>query len=116
MATDAPLLFFWSAGLYLLARIMTSDKTNVAEFAMLGAAIGLGMLSKYAMIYFPAMIIALASAPFREKLLKPPSFCCLLIALAHSAPNMIWNSQHDFQTLSHTAANAKMGRFAVPNR
>lgn len=111
IATDAPLLFFWSAGLFMLARIITADRAPGTDFLLLGAAVGLGMMAKYAMIYFPAaMIVAMASPPFRAKLLRPPLALVGLVALALFAPNIVWNSQHDFQTLSHTAANANWSR------
>ena len=110
IATDAPLLFFWSAALYCLARIIKRDKTSIADFSALGAMIGFGLLSKYAMIYFPAAMAAmLFYKPFRQQLLRPQLALTALIALALFAPNIIWNSQHDFQTISHTAANAKWG-------
>ncbi|WP_428407071.1 ArnT family glycosyltransferase [Hyphococcus sp.] len=110
MATDAPLLFFWSAGLYFLARIIDAASPRLADFAALGAAIGLGLMSKYAMVYFPlALAVSLLSKPVRAKLLAPPLALTGVIAAAIFAPNMIWNAQHDFQTLSHTADNADWG-------
>ncbi|GJL91442.1 ArnT family glycosyltransferase [Hyphococcus sp.] len=107
MATDAPLLFFWSAALYFLVRIIDAPSASLADFAGLGSMIGLGMMSKYAMIYFPvAMALCLFIKPLREKLLRPPLLLTVLIALLIFAPNIVWNANHDFQTLSHTAANA----------
>ncbi|WP_375201989.1 ArnT family glycosyltransferase [Hyphococcus sp.] len=110
MATDAPLLFFWSAGLFFLARIMSAPAPRIGDFAGLGAAIGLGLMSKYAMIYFPvALALILLSKAAREKLLSPPLALTTLLAAGLFAPNIIWNMQNDFQTLSHTAANADWG-------
>ncbi len=107
IATDAPLLFFWSGALYFLARIIDAEKPAIGDFAALGAAIGLGMMSKYAMVYFPAAIaLCLIVASLRAKLLRLELLATVLIAIALFAPNMVWNSQHDFQTLTHTAANA----------
>ncbi len=110
MATDAPLLFFWCAGLFFLTRIVAAPSPRLADFAALGAAIGFGLMSKYAMIYFPiALAIALLSAPAREKFLRPSLALTSLLAAAIVAPNIVWNAQHDFQTLSHTADNADWG-------
>lgn len=114
MATDAPLLFFWSAGLFFLARIVdrpeTKSSPKLLDFAGLGGAIGLGLMSKYAMIYFPlALALALLSKPAREKLLAPPLALTALVAAILFAPNIVWNMQNDFQTLSHTADNADWG-------
>lgn len=114
MATDAPLLFFWSAGLFFMARIIdrpeTKSSPTLFDFAGLGGAIGLGLMSKYAMIYFPlALGLALLSKPLREKLLTPPLALTAIVATILFAPNIVWNMQNDFQTLSHTADNADWG-------
>ena len=111
IATDAPLLFFWSGAIYVLARIAISDRPTMLEFAGLGAMIGLGFLSKYAMIYFPAgLAVAILLEPaLRRALLKPGLALTVLVAVALIAPNLLWNAQNDFQTLSHTGANANWG-------
>lgn len=111
IATDAPLLFFWSGALYFLLRIALRDRPSTIDFAALGAMIGLGLLSKYAMIYFPAATAAalLLEPSLRAKLLRAPLLLTAAVALALAALNAVWNMQHDFSTLSHTAANANWG-------
>ena len=111
MTTDAPLLFFWSAALYCLVRIVKADQPEPLLFAVLGVAIGLGFLSKYAMIYFPAGLAAamLVAPGLRTALLRPALLLTGVIAGALVLPNLLWNAQNDFQTLSHTAANANWG-------
>ena len=109
ITTDAPLLFFWSAALYLFTRLTNpTEKKPLAVAALLGAAIGFGMLSKYAMLYFlPAAVLALLMTSDRRQALKAGPFALGgAIALALVAPNLVWNAQNDFQTIAHTAANA----------
>lgn len=107
IATDAPMLFFWSGALFFLMRIVGGDRSNAKDFAWLGAMIGLGLMSKYAMMYFPvAMAIALPLRPIRAKLMRSSLLLTALAAAALFAPNVVWNMQNDFSTLSHTAANA----------
>jgi 4-amino-4-deoxy-L-arabinose transferase-like glycosyltransferase len=113
IATDAPLLFFWSGGLYFLFRIIArsanaEEQPTLFDYSAFGAMIGLGLLSKYAMLFFIAAlaISALISAPVRKALLKPGGLFTVLIAASFAATNIYWNAAHDFQTLSHTAANA----------
>lgn len=109
ITTDGPLLFFWAASLYLFV-LWTDEKVEqrVAYAAALGVTLGLGLLSKYAMVYFaPGAALALLAAPERRRRIKIPAVAvCLSIAVAFLAPNMIWNAQNDFQTIAHTAANA----------
>lgn len=111
MTTDAPLLFFWSAALYFTYRIVLDEKPPLSHFIFLGAAIGLGFLSKYAMIYF---VIALGGAAmlmpaFHSAFLRRETLTTIALAALLVAPNIAWNAAHDFQTVAHTAANANWG-------
>ncbi len=108
ITTDAPLLLFWSGALFMMFRILRRRETNSADFALLGAAIGLGLLSKYAMLYFiaAAAVAAIFSAPFRKAMLRPHLGLTALVAATFIAPNVAWNAANDFQTIAHTAANA----------
>lgn len=109
VTTDGPLLFFWSAALYLFTRLTDgAEKRPFAVAALLGAAVGFGLLSKYAMLYFlPGAALALTLSAERRGALKlAPAALSAAIALALLAPNLLWNAQNDFQTIAHTAANA----------
>lgn len=109
MTTDVALLFFWSAGLYALARLRT--RKDFVSALVLGMAIGLGFLSKYAMIYF---LIGLSFTLIVDKQTRSAFFglkgaLTALIALAWLVPHIIWNTQNGFKTVSHTADNANWG-------
>jgi 4-amino-4-deoxy-L-arabinose transferase-like glycosyltransferase len=119
ITTDAPLLFFWSAALYFFFRVLNAStrRSSLGAAFMLGAAIGLGMLSKYAMIYFP-IGVALAAAISRKARTRfrwPHAVIALAVAAATVAPNFLWNASHNFETIAHTAANANWkGDFGHP--
>ena len=108
ITTDASLLFFWSAALLLTLRIASEEKVPTQEFALLGAMIGLGLMSKYAMIYFPIALFAAAvlDTAFRKKILRPPLAMTAFIIFLLILPNIVWNAQNEFQTVAHTADNA----------
>ncbi len=108
ITTDAPLLFFWSGALYFLYKIAASETGKRQDYAGLGAMIGFGLLSKYAMLYFIAAlaISAVLARPIRKAALQRGALITLIIAAGIATPNILWNAQNDFQTLSHTAANA----------
>ncbi|MEX6632587.1 ArnT family glycosyltransferase [Hyphococcus lacteus] len=110
ITTDALLLFFWSGAIYFLSQIFTGDQHKTANFAALGAMIGLGLLSKYAMIYFPVALGLMMIIPsLRQRFLRPQLALTAVVAFAFLLPNIIWNGLHEFQTLSHTADNANWG-------
>ncbi|MDG1417151.1 MAG: glycosyltransferase family 39 protein [Maricaulis sp.] len=109
ISTDALLLCAWTGGLWALLRLR--DGEGWPSAVGLGLAIGLGFLSKYAMIYFLvgtgiAMVI---DAPTRLALLTRNGLIAGVLAAVLFAPNILWNAAHDFATVSHTAANANWG-------
>ncbi|MGE5500528.1 MAG: ArnT family glycosyltransferase, partial [Ignavibacteriales bacterium] len=109
ISTDAPLLFFLS--LALLAYAFLQTKRSVASALGLGAALGMAMLSKYAAVYAIGGIVlhlifsreARQAWSWRTALAAVGAFAVVL------APNVIWNAQHHFSTLEHTASNANWG-------
>lgn len=121
VSTDVALLFFWAVALYALTGLLAERTVKWA--ALLGVAMGLGVMSKYAMIYFP--ICAIAYCAFRRDarwlLVSRHALVALLIAALIFLPNVIWNAQTGWATMGHTADNAnwsglvlhwdKMGEF-----
>jgi hypothetical protein len=109
MSTDVPMLFCWSAALYAFVRLREGG--GYAWAAAAGAAIGIGMLAKYAMAAFLAeAALYLALVPAARRAIAPGKLAVLvLVAAAAFAPNVIWNVVHGGVTLSHTVANANLG-------
>lgn len=109
ISTDALLLCAWSGG--LLALLTLREHASWPAALGFGAAIGLGFLSKYAMIYFVIGTgLALIFDPAtRKALLNLRGLAAAVIAMALILPNILWNAANDFATVSHTAANANWG-------
>jgi hypothetical protein len=114
ISTDALLMPCLSVGLLCLVHLRRADLTGRDQWrwaALVGVALGLGLLAKYAMTYF-LMGLALAvivDAPLRRSLISLKGVLIGAIALAILAPNLIWNAQNDFSTLTHTTENARWG-------
>ena len=109
VSTDPYLLMFWAAGLYFVHRALESDGWH--WWAATGLAIGLGLLSKYAMIAFvPSLFLYLAiSQDRRSQLLNVRLYVALAIALIVFAPNIWWNMENGLATLAHTRDNMNLG-------
>lgn len=106
ISTDVPLLFCWAVALLAFVRAM---ETRAWTWALLcGAAAGAGLMAKYAMLYFfaGAVLAALVHAPARRFVLSWRGFAVIVLALAILLPNILWNLDHRFATVAHTAANA----------
>jgi 4-amino-4-deoxy-L-arabinose transferase-like glycosyltransferase len=104
ISTDVPLLFFWALALLSYVKIVEYPDSRWA--VALGASIGLGLLAKYAMIYF-LLGIGLAAAldgEARRVLRDRTMWLALGIAVVLVAPNIYWNVTHDLVTLRSTRA------------
>jgi 4-amino-4-deoxy-L-arabinose transferase-like glycosyltransferase len=110
ISTDAPLLFFVALAFYAFLRMR--DDPAWRWPVLFGVALGLGLLAKYAMVYFLvcAAIWLAFNAHDRARLLGHSRFYLgLVIGAAILAPNLVWNANNGFATLSHTADNANWG-------
>jgi 4-amino-4-deoxy-L-arabinose transferase-like glycosyltransferase len=109
ISTDVPLLFFWAVALYAFLR--ARDGASWRWPLLCGVAIGFGLLSKYAMLYFVlgAVVAAFFSAPVRRLVLSIKGLAIVLVAAAIFSPNIFWNAAHGFPTVAHTEANANWG-------
>jgi len=108
-ATDAPLLFF--LGLSILAYVTLPNASPGRKpwlAAGLGVALGLAFLSKYAAIYFVIglAIHLVASRAARAAWTMASAAAAILAFSIVLTPNLVWNANHGFATLQHTAANA----------
>ncbi|MEO0989723.1 MAG: glycosyltransferase family 39 protein [Pseudomonadota bacterium] len=104
ISTDAALLTF--VALALLALVRLSDTGGLVWAAVLGVAFGLGLMAKYAMGF--TIGLAVVAWTFRWLNRPSPVEASLLagLTLLIFAPNVWWNLQNGFITLTHTAENA----------
>lgn len=102
-STDAPLLFFWAASMLFLLRALETNRWR--DWLGLGACFGLGLMSKYTMgaISLSVLPYLLCERSRRGQLLNPRLWVAVLLATVIFLPNVLWNWQHDFPTLRHTA-------------
>jgi hypothetical protein len=73
----------------------------------MGLSLGIGLLAKYAMIYF-ALGMALAAwfdRDARDVLLRPQTWVAFALAFLIFSPNIYWNVANQFATLRHTGEN-----------
>lgn len=103
-STDTILLTFYA--LAMLAYLTLTERRSAGWAILLGLAVGFGMLSKYAMLYFvlcaalSAIILPKARIGWRDASIAGA------LALACLAPNLWWNLQNGGATFRHTADNA----------
>jgi hypothetical protein len=83
---------------YATVRLLASG--NPRWFLAVGAAIGVGMLTKYTMAFLAAGFVAgILLTPGRRYLKSPWLWAGAALALAIFVPNLIWQARHDFVSL-----------------
>lgn len=100
-STDALLTLFWLAGLWFYLRAVEDDRW--ADWLMLGVCGGLGLQSKYTMAVFGLAAILYLYTYHRPRLVSTKPWLAFGLVLLMLAPNLMWNAQHGFPTLNHTA-------------
>jgi 4-amino-4-deoxy-L-arabinose transferase-like glycosyltransferase len=112
ISTDVPLLFFWALALLAYVKLLAGGGTRWS--IVLGIALGLGLMAKYAMIYFVLGIAlaALLDPDARTMLRKPTLWLAFAIAAIVVAPNVLWNIENGLATFRHTGDNIQGGGLA----
>ena len=87
--------FFWVLTAFFVIKLLCTD--NLRYFVLIGASIGLGLLTKYTMLFFAFGILAgILFTNARKYLRTPWPWLGALLALALVAPNLFWLAQHHF--------------------
>src|SRR6201996_492687 len=91
---DAPSLVTACFILFFLAKVLETG--NGAYWLAVGAAVGLGLVSKYTTLFFgAAILIWLVVVPKQRRwLLSPWPYLGAVIAFAIFSPVIIWNAEH----------------------
>jgi 4-amino-4-deoxy-L-arabinose transferase-like glycosyltransferase len=94
MTPDTPLLVFWAACLWAMARLLRSG--NPTWWIAVGLFAGLAMVSKYtaALLWFGIVLWLLAVPSMRAWLYRPMPWLGAALALLVFLPVVIWNANH----------------------
>ena len=90
--------FFWVLTAYFFTRLLASNDPR--WFLPIGAAIGLGMMTKYTMLFFSCGIVAAILFTNARRFLRTKwLWLGLAISLLIFLPNFIWQARHHFISL-----------------
>ena len=105
VSTDPVMMVFWALALYAFVR---AERGEARWWIVTGAAIGIGMLAKYTIIAFAIglLLYTLFSAETRRWRGLAITFGVAALAVS---PNLIWNAQNSFATITHVAEDAAPG-------
>ncbi len=109
LTTDVPLLLCWALGMAALGQLLREEQVRpLVWIVVLAAAIGFGLLAKYALIYFLlglGLWLVWLDPTTRARLWRPVGLA-ILFGLILFSPNLIWNAAEGWPTIGHTADNA----------
>lgn len=105
--------FWWVLTAYLVVRLLKSG--NPRWWLGIGAAVGVGLMTKYTMAFLVAGIVGgVLLTRTRRHLLSPWLWAGVGLAILIVLPNLIWQIQHDFISLDFTkfihARDVSIGR------
>ncbi len=90
---------WWVLAAYGVIRLLRTE--NPRWWLLIGAALGLGMMTKYTMIFFIAGIVAgVVLTPARHYLKSPWLWAGAALSIVIFLPNLIWQMRHDFVSLA----------------
>lgn len=112
ISTDVVLILLCSLVMLVLLRVR--EKSSINNFILLGIFFGLSFLTKYAAIYYVLSLILLIilDKKTRDAFFKNifNSFIFVLCFVIVIFPNILWNIQNGWITISHTSDNAGLNR------
>jgi membrane-associated phospholipid phosphatase len=116
MTIDSPFMFFWILSLLLFWKAVdvhppgALQEEGILPWVLLGAAIGLGLLAKYTMVFFYlcGLLYFVFHKDGRRFLFEKGPYVALAVSLIVFSPVIIWNTSHGWVTLRHTAGQAHL--------
>ena len=110
---DAPAIA--AAAAFLYALVMLDETEDGRWWLGVGAAAGLGLLSKYTALFLGLGIVAwLVAVPrARQWFLSPWTYAGGVVALLIFAPNLWWNYSHHWATFAFQFSRIESGGFTL---
>lgn len=110
---DAPSIFFAAAFVWALVRFARTGDGR--WWLAVGAAVGLGLLSKYSALFLGggALVWLLVSPPYRRALRTPWPYLGALLAGVAFAPNLLWNADHQWSTFAFQFGRVEKGGLTI---
>src|SRR3984957_2260057 len=110
---DMPSVVTSAGFVYCLARVQASGKG--ALWIGVGIAAGLGLLSKFSMLFLGAGAFAwlVLDRDARRWLVTPWPWAAAVLALLIFVPNLLWQSKHHWETFAFQFGRVSTGHFTL---
>ncbi len=107
---DVIQLPFWALAGFAYRRALKDDR--VADWALLGFALGMALWSKYFVVVLaaPLMLFVVLDRQARQSLMRPGPYIAVAVGLAVASPHLVWLVQHDFLPFQYVDSRAAPSR------
>lgn len=109
---DSPQMLFWTASLWMLARIVRHDR-DWASWILFGLTSGLCIMSKVHGVFLWGGLGLYMLWKQRAWMLRPQAYASALVTLAIISPILVWNLQHDFITYRFHSERVEVERAII---
>jgi len=101
---------FWALAGFALHRALRGRK--MADWILLGLAVGISLWAKYFVVVLvaPMVVFALVDDDARQSLKTPGPYLAAAVALAVMAPHLIWLARNDFLPFAYAEHRAVLSR------
>jgi hypothetical protein len=110
---DSSQIFFWTASLFLLAKLLNGEDEKTSWWIWLGITTGLAIMSKVHGIFIWSGLGLYIVFRKRDWLLNYRMYLSVLIACILIIPFFIWNIQNDFITWQYHSSRVEGNIFHV---
>lgn len=115
---DAPMLFFWLTGIWLLLKVFdakTDSRSVNAYILLFGAAAGLAIMGKVHAVFLWAGAGLYILLFHRRMLLNPYLYLAAIITVIIISPIYFWNAANDFITYKFQGSRVTVDRGFRPD-
>lgn len=115
LTVDAPTVFFHTAS--VLAAWVAIERDSTRWWVLAGVCMALGFLSKFfsPFLWIGLLAFLVWSPQYRYQLRRPGIWIALALNLAGTIPVLVWNSTHDWITLTHLQERGGLDKSASFN-
>jgi undecaprenyl-diphosphatase len=113
ITTDTPLMVFWA--LASLAAWLAIGEGKRWAWPLVALCIAAGLLSKYAMIYFPICLLLYLFCTREGRVLRklPDPWLGITAGLLGFVPVLLWNARNGWVSFRHVAGQASSGKIEI---
>lgn len=112
---DSPQMFFWTASLFVLSKLIRSKKPVVSQWALFGVLAGLTIMSKIHGVFIWTGLFLYIIFYKREWLRSWPIYFSAAMTFFVSFPFLLWNFQNHFITYQYHSSRLEGIHFKTDN-